>query len=230
MQGGSGEKALRRWLFPALVLGSLWGLSEVVLNDAAVAWGLPIRAGLLAGVGMLLMGGAVGFTGAVLSPLLMAGTAVVMKQMAVPILHVSILCKANSCIAVALQASFVGLLLRSVGLGRVGRLRASAIGASAGLGSALVFWNVGLRVAPCTYLLSFQRPGGLAAFLGTEGLVWAVGGALLLPAGLALGRRLRLPLGGLELERPALYRRAGAGVLLASWAAAALAIAASGMS
>jgi len=230
MQGNCGETTLRRWFFPALVLGSLWGLSEVVLNDAVVAWGLPMRAGLLAGVGMLLMGGAAGLTGAALSPLLMAGTALLMKQMAVPILHVSVLCKMNSCIAVVLQASFVGLLLRSIGLRRVGRLRAGAVGASAGLGSALVFWHIGLRVEPCTYLLSFQRPGGLVAFLGTEGVVWAVAGALLLPAGLALGRRLRVPLGELELERPALWRRAGAGVILASWVATAIAIAFSGAS
>lgn len=224
---GRGAKA--DILITILVLGSLWGFLEVVLNDAIRSAGLPYRAGILTGVGMLIMGIAVGF---VRRPSVLLGipvVAILLKQLVVPILGVSVLCKANSCLAVALHALVLGGVVRFAwrsvadsGLARVGT------GAASALGSAVPFYFIGLRLAPCSYLLSFNRPGGLASFMGTEGLVWAVFSGILFPAGYLLGATARDPLSSLEAERPRTYYALASGLAAFCWIAAALAIAATG--
>ncbi|MCK4548468.1 MAG: hypothetical protein KAW17_13620 [Candidatus Eisenbacteria sp.] len=211
------------------VLGSLWGLSEVVLNDAVRATGLPFRAGILAGVGMLLMGMAVGF---LRRPWVLLGipvVAVVLKQLVVPVLGVSVLCKANSCLGVGLQAV---VLAGVVGLaGR--RLRKTGVRVASGAGAALIsavpFYFIGLRVAPCPYLLSFDRPGGFAAFMAVEGISWAVFSALLFPLGYRLGAGARDPLSALGTARPGLYYAASVAAAAVCWIVAGFFIAGVGL-
>ena len=210
-------------LVAVLVLGSLWGLSEVLLNDVIRSAGLPWRAGILFGVGMLLMGIALGF---LRKPIALPGIALVailMKQMVVPILGVSILCKANSCIAVMLQATVLGGLAGLAGrrLSASRRIHAGA-GGITGLLSAVPFYFIGLRAAPCPYLLSFGRPGGFAAFLVSEGLVWAAFGAILFPLGHGLGERLGSPRGAKWTRRPLLYYGTSAVLALFCWILAGL--------
>jgi hypothetical protein len=206
-----------------LVLGSLWGVAEVVLNDAIRAADLPFRAGALTGVGMLAMGLLIGYARRPLAVLGVPAVAVLVKQMVVPILGASVLCKANSCIAVLFEAAVLagaaGLAMR--GLGRSPILRAGT-GAGAGLLSAVPFYFVGLAVAPCAYLMSFDRAGGFAAFMVQEGLVWAAFSAVLFPVGFALGARVRDPLGAFAARRPIAYCGAALGVAAVCWIAAAL--------
>lgn len=208
-----------------LVLGSLWGFSEVVLGGAIVAAGVPYRAGILTGIGMGLMGIAIS---ALRKPLMLAGIAllaILSKQLVVPILHVSVMCKANSCLAVMLQTlaliGVVSLAGRKLDRGYVARI---ASGASAALLAASAFYFLGMRVAPCQYLLSFTRPAGFLAFLADEALMWAVLSAILFPVGYWVGGRLRGTVPALRTRNPLFYYSISAVLVVCCWAASALAI------
>ncbi|MDD5309885.1 MAG: hypothetical protein PHU25_21420 [Deltaproteobacteria bacterium] len=216
---------LRNIVILIFVLGSLWGAAEVLLNDAIKAADLPLRAGILTGFGMLVMGM---FLGHARKPFALLGiplVAVLIKQMVVPIMGASVLCKANSCIAVLFEASLLAgvAMVAARGMERSGPTRA-ATGAGAGLLSAVPFYFVGLAVAPCSYLMSFDRAGGFAAFMIQEGLVWAAFSAVLFPLGYALGTRGRETVLSLEARRPAFYYGAALGVVTACWISAAVAI------
>ena len=223
----NGDRALtvRNIAVAVLVLGSLWGVAEVVLNDAIKAADLPFRAGALTGVGMLAMGLLLGYARKPIAILGVPTVAVLVKQMVVPILGASVLCKANSCIAVLFEATVLagvaGLALRGSGRSTIARAGA---GAGAGLLAAVPFYFVGLAVAPCAYLMSFDRAGGFAAFMVQEGLVWAAFSAVLFPVGYALGTRVREPLNAIETRNPVAYTGAALGVALSCWVTAAIAI------
>lgn len=212
-------------LIAIVVLGSLWGLSEVVLGGAIRAAGLPYWAGILTGVGIGIMGIAVGV---LRKPSMLAGIALVAilcKQLVVPILHVSVMCKANSCLAVMLEglalAGVVSLAGRKLDRGYLAQI---ASGASAPLLAAAAFYFVGMRVAPCRYLLSFNRPGGFVAFLAVEGLVWAVFSAILFPVGYWVGARLRETILALRMRKPLFYYTTFAALAVSCWVASAFAI------
>lgn len=214
-------------LMAIAVLGSLWGLSEVVLGGAIRAAGLPYRAGILTGVGIGIMGIAVGI---LRKPSMLAGVALVTilcRQLVVPILHVSVMCKANSCLAVMLEgltlAGVISLAGRKLDRGYLAQI---ASGASAALLAAAAFYFIGMRVAPCRYLLSFNRPGGFAAFLAVEGLVWAVFSAILFPAGYWMGSRLRGTVLALRAREPLFYYTTFAALVVCCWVVNAFAIAA----
>jgi hypothetical protein len=209
-----------------LALGSLWGLSEVVLGGAIGAAGLPYRAGILTGIGMGIMGIAIS---AFRKPLMLAGIALVAilcKQLVVPILHVSVMCEANSCLAVMLEglalAGVVSLAGRKLDRGHLVPI---ASGASAALLAAAAFYFIGMQVAPCRYLLSFNRPGGFMAFLAVEGLVWAAFSAMLFPVGYWMGARLRDALLASRMRKPLFYTTFAA-IVVCCWVASAFAIAA----
>lgn len=214
-------------LIAIVVLGSLWGLSEVVLGGAIRAAGLPYRAGILTGVGIGIMGIAVGV---LRKPSMLAGIALVAilcKQLVVPILNVSVMCKANSCLAVMLEglalAGVISLAGRKLDRGHLAQI---ASGASAALLAAAAFYFIGMRVAPCRYLLSFNRPGGFVAFLAVEGLVWAVFSAILFPAGYWVGSRLRETVLALRTREPLFYYTTFAALVVSCWVVNAFAIAA----
>ncbi|HLE50500.1 MAG TPA: hypothetical protein VI755_00455 [Anaerolineales bacterium] len=212
-------------LIAILVFGSLWGLSEVVLGSAIRAAGLPYRAGILTGVGMGIMGMAIGIFR---KPVMLAGIALVAilcKQLAVPILHASVMCEANSCLAVMLEglalAGVVSLAGRKLDRGYLIKI---VSGALAALLVAAAFFFIGMQVAPCRYLLSFNRPGGFMAFLAVEGLVWAAFSATLFPLGYWAGARLRDVVPVFGTRKPWLYITSAA-LVVCSWVASALAIA-----
>jgi len=209
-----------------LVLGSLWGFSEVVLGGAMGAARFPYRAAVLTGIAMGLMAVAIAMFR---KPLLLVGIpaiAILCKQLVVPILHVSVMCKANSCLAVLVEGlalagtvTLAGSALHRNGLARI------ASGASAALFAAAAFHFLGLRLAPCQYLLSFNRPGGLLAFLAAEGVPWAVFSAMLFPVGYRLGEWLKDTVLTLRTRRPFLYYATNAALVAGCWLASAVAIA-----
>jgi hypothetical protein len=214
-------------LIITLVLGSLWGFSEVVLGGGLAASGLPYQVGILIGVGMLIMGIAIS---AFRKPLMLAGiafVAVLCKQLVVPILHVSIMCKANSCLAVMLQGgALVGVVSLAGHKLDKGYPAKIASGASAALVAAAAFYVLGMRVAPCQYLLSFSRAGGFTAFLTAEALMWAVFSGLLFPVGYSMGTRLGDTVPALRTRKPLFYYTISAALVVCFWATSAIAIAA----
>jgi len=171
-----------------LLFGSIWGFFEVVLGSGLRAIDFPYRAGLLLGMGMLSMG----ITLAVYKkPTMLLGiglTAGLFKLLSVPILHISIVCKANSFIAIVLESFALGLVAFGLmkGMDKDVYMR-MGVGALAALIGAASFYFIGIRVAPCTYLLSFSPLG----FMMREGLVWMAFSAIFLPVGYLVGMKLR---------------------------------------
>jgi hypothetical protein len=216
------RRGLVHLLIGILVLGTLWGMSEVALGGGLRAANFPYRSGLLTGIGL----GILGIAFAVWrQPLMLAGIGIVAAMtnfLVVPILHVSIMCKANSCLAVGIEAASLGLmaamLLRKSGGNTYTRM-ASAGGAA--LLASVVFYFVGLHVAPCNYLLSFTSPG---AFVVKEGLVWTAFSAVLMPLGYLVGEKVSTKALPSLAERAVAYYGMASAVVVSSLGVSALAI------
>jgi len=209
-------------LIGILVFGSIWGLSEVALGGGLRAANFPYRAGLLTGIGIALMGIALVIHK---KPAMLIGiglVAVLVKLLAVPILHVSVMCKANSCIAVFTQAvalSLVAFLLMSE-MGKSIHARMGS-GALAAIIASVGFYFIGIQVAPCEYLLSFSPMG----FIVTEGLIWAAFSAILLPLGYLAGTKLEAKTFPLLTKKMTLYYASTVATILICWGVSAIAIA-----
>ncbi len=212
-------------LLGVLILGSIWGFVEVVLGGGMKAAAIPYKGDLMTGLGIGTMAVAFAVYRKALPLIAIALIAVVVRQLAVPILQVPFVCKANSCLAMTLGG---GALAGSVAI--VGRrlkrgvLPRAATGFSAGLVAATSFYFIGMHVAPCRYLLSFNRPGGFAAFMLDEALIWAVLGAVFFPVGYRVGEKLESRLVALRLERPVAYYLASAALIACCWIASGIAI------
>ena len=208
-------------LIGILVFGSMWGLSEVALGGGLHAAHFPYRAGLLIGIGMTLMGMALVIHK---KPAMLIGiglVAVLVKLLAVPILHISVMCKANSCIAVFTEAvalSLVAFLLMSE-MGKSVHARIGT-GAMAAIIASVGFYFIGMQVAPCNYLLSFSPVG----FIVTEGLIWAAFSASLLPLGYLAGMKLELKTFPLLTRKKSLYYATTVATILICWGVSAIAI------
>jgi hypothetical protein len=224
--GGSARRGSRDVLIGLLVIGSVWGFLEVVLGGAMKAGGIPYKGDLLTGLGMMLMGVAVAMYRRPLMLLAIAAMAVGVRQLSVPILHLSTFCKANSCLAVLLGGGALAGAAALAGrrLERGVRPRVLA-GFSAGLAAATSFYFIGMRVAPCRYLLSFNRPGGFVAFMQAEGLIWAALCAVLFPVGYRAGESIRDKVFDIRAAQPALYYVASVTLIVCCWGISAIAIA-----
>ncbi|UCF79113.1 MAG: hypothetical protein JSW03_02335 [Candidatus Eiseniibacteriota bacterium] len=224
-----GKPPVGHVLMTIIVLGSLWGVAEVVLGGALKAWGVSHRAGILTGVGMGIMGvGLAIFVGVLRKPLMLLGialVAVLCKQLVVPVLHVSVMCKANSCLAVLLQGSALAGVVAVAGRRLHGSyLIQTVVAASAALVARGAFHLAGTKLAPCAYLLSFSRAGGFVDYMAANGLAWAGFSALLFPLGCRLGARLREPVLAVGAARPALYYSSSVAVTALCWVASGVAI------
>jgi len=162
-------------------------------------------------------------------PLMLIGIAfmaVAVRQLAVPIFHLPFMCKANSCLAVVLAGSALmgtaAVAGRRLSRGNVPR---AAVGFSAGLLAGVGFYFIGMRVAPCPYLLSFNHAGGLIAFTKAEGMIWAALGALFCPLGYRVGERLEGKVFDLRMKSPAAYYVASGVGVAACWVLSGFAIA-----
>ena len=211
-------------LIAVAVLGSLWGFSEVVLSGALAAAGFPYRAALLTGIGLGLTSIAVAAHHRMWMPAAGGIVAVMVKLLVVPLLQVPASCKANSCLAVVVEglalSIAVALLDRRMRESVVARMSG---GAGAALLASAMFFPAGMRLAPCPYLLSFSRAGGLLPFVLREGVPWAIASMLLVPVGYWLGERLREGVLAWE-KKPLTYYASAAGTVVCCWAASAVAI------
>jgi len=218
--------AARDIVIALIVIGSIWGFFEVGLGGAMKAGNIPYKGDILTGLGIGLM--ALGFA-LFRKPVMLIGiaaVAVLVRQTAIPILHLSTFCKANSCLAVMLGggalAGSVAFAGRRIGTSKVSRV---AAGLSAGLMAGIGFYFIGMRVAPCRYLMSFSRPGGFVAWMAHEGLIWAGLGAVFFPLGYLAGERVRDRVLDLRLASPNIYYAASGAVIAFCWMASAWAIA-----
>ena len=209
-------------LLGILVFGSIWGLFEVVLGGGLRDANFPYRSGLLTGIGMGLMGMALVIYK---KPAMLIGiglVAVLVKLLAAPILHISVMCKANSCIAVFTEAvalTLVAFLLMSE-MGKSVHARIGG-GAVAAIIASVGFYFIGMQVAPCNYLLGFTAGG----FIVTEGLIWAAFSAILLPLGYLAGMKLEAKAFPLLRRRLPLYYASTVATVVICWGVSAIAIA-----
>jgi len=204
-----------------LVFGSMWGLSEVVLGGWLTAARFTYKAGLLTGIGMGLMGMALVICKKPPALIGMGLVTALVKLLAVPILHISVTCMANSCLAVFIEALAISLVtfLLMGGVHRSVHIRMAA-GAAAGITAAVGFYFIGMRVAPCTYLLSFTPAG----FLITEGLIWSAFSAVLFPLGYLAGIGLEEKVIPLLTRKIPLYYATASAVVVICWGVSAIAI------
>lgn len=209
-------------LLIVLMLGSLWGLSEVFLSEIIKKSGLPLRAAILTGVGFMLLGiSLVFFKKPKLFPVL-AVIAIMIKQLAAPLTCVSFMCKANTCIAVFLQAAALTGAVSLIGSKNMKQKFSS--GFSAGIASGVAFYFIGLCVAPCAYLTSFASFTGFFSFLGKEAFFWALFGGVLFPAGCLLGEKMKsAQLFNSGIKKPAFYFST-LSVIIISWVVSGIVI------
>ena len=172
--------------------GVLLGLAEIVVSAIMRYAGLPYRSALLAGVGAGAMGLALAMEGRAVAALAVAAVAVLCKALAIPVFQMPFFCNANAYLAVMLNgaaltgvAALAGRRLEGSRIARVGA------GAVAALGGVTAFYLLGVFVQPCRPLLHYDTAGGLLTYLAAKGLPAAAAAAVLMPAGWALGRRLR---------------------------------------
>jgi len=181
----------------------LWGLSETVLGNLMRMTEAPLRATVATGVGMGIMGC---FLGILKKPLMLpfiALLAAASVQLSAPILHCSLMCKANANLAVILHGMMLfAMSVASVRAKGKGVFSFAAAGFAAALLSSAAFYHMGLRLAPCPYLLSFSGHGGFVHFLTREGIPWAGFSAILFPAGVLAGNRLQRLLSKMRFSYP----------------------------
>ena len=195
-------------LIGILVLGSIWGLSEVAVGGGLRAVGFPYRAGLLTGIGIGIMAVALAIYK---KPAMLIGiglTAVLFKLLAVPVVHLPVQKCANALVAVGLEVLAIslvaGLLMKRMDKSALTRMGAGALVA---LLAAISFFFIGMRVAPCSYLLSFS--GNPVGFMAEEGLIWALFSAFLLPVGYLVGMKLQPKVAYMLTAKPRFSYAAG---------------------
>lgn len=212
-------------LFAVLALGSICGLLEVVFGGFLHQIKFPYRVGLLTGLGF----GVIGFGLAIFKKPFMAIwiglVAVLCKQMVVVILYISVMCKINSCLAVLFEygalAGIAAITINGIKENTSIRMLTSS---SAALVGSVAFYFVGMQVAPCQYLLSFNHPGGFGAFLINEGLIWAAFSAILFPLGWLAGEKFTEKTFVLLARKPRLFYIGTTLTTIFCWVICAIAI------
>jgi len=190
LNGKTGPLSRLDIILLAALSGVLWGLCETALEGATPLAASPLRAGLLTGTGVAILGLFGGITRRHILYPAIALVAAASTQMSAPILHCSLLCKANSSLAMVLQGGAV--CATALVFNRSGRKSAPfnlLVGfLSAGL-SAVLFYHAGMRFAPCNYLASFGAQGGFIGFMIKEGMLWAAFSGVAYPLGMIAGRK-----------------------------------------
>jgi hypothetical protein len=205
MKVSNGTVNKKEFILSMLVLGSVCGLVEVFIGGILHQLGLHLS-GLLIGLDCILLG-----IGLALyrKPWMIIGMGLIActyKQLVVPIRGISFMCEANSCLAVLLEygslAGISAFTLDSMGKNTTSRILTGGTGVFLG---AIIYYFAGMRVNPCPYMLSFNVPGGFAAFVTKEGLMWASFAALLFPLGWSVGEKFSDKLSTLIKENVHLY-------------------------
>ncbi len=174
-----------------LALGALAGFVEVAGSHFIRMTDFPFRAGLLTGIGFLFVAIGIVLTKRPVAGLGIGLFTVLAKQLVVPVLGMSVMCKMNSSIAVMLEFGALSAVAAMAMPGMKKSLSKRAlVGGGAAIVAAVAFFGIGMRVAPCAYLLSFNSAVGFLRFMGIEGGTWAAFSALLFPVGWSIGLAL----------------------------------------
>jgi hypothetical protein len=224
-------------LIAIALLGSIWGFVEVVVGGAIKAGGLPHRTAVVTALGFATMGIALGVFRRPLMLPLMAVVAVCVKQLVVPILHLPFFCDANSLLAVGIDGVAVAGIFTLArgsadkkvgppGTGITGWLLLGAVGASSALLASGAFHTLGMKVAPCQHLLSYNRSLGLLEYMAFRGSIWAAFSAVLFPVGYLSGLRIKDSVLDLGVRRPGVYYATSIASVVACWIVSAIAISA----
>lgn len=222
----SGLHSRKGQIILLLALGSLCGLIEVVLNGALRAGNFPWRAAALTGLGM----GILAFIFAIYrKPVMALGVALVavlVKQLAIPVLNQTFVCDANSCLAIGLEYSALAAvsIFTMKKMQTQTSLRFLTGGTGAFIGS-IAFYLIGMHVAPCNYLLSFNSATGFVSYLYRESLSWTLFSAVLFPIGWFIGVKSETALTGLFESKPQFIYVGASALTITCWAISAFAIA-----
>ncbi|MEA2103508.1 MAG: hypothetical protein U9P79_02540 [Candidatus Cloacimonadota bacterium] len=200
------------------ILGSIWGLSEVVFSHLLRIAGIPYRSGILIGIGAGILGVAYAY---LKKPLLFIGivfVTILSKQLVVPLLQISVMCKANSCLAVLLIGASLAIITLLVKpehnkrpLGRI------FTGATAGATTAISFYFLGKILAPCQNLLAYTHLSGFISYLIDKGISWILFPGFLFPLGYLVGSRLKNRDISFLTEKPLLYYASTCSFVVFCW-------------
>lgn len=208
-----------------LLLGSLWGLSEILLNEAVRSLNLPMRAAILTGVGMFLLGAGYFLLNKPSLLFWIPVVAVALKQVGVPLTGMSVMCKANSCIAVLLEGfALAGAAMLLTSKNKKGSFAYMTAGLSAGVISGVAFYFIGLKVAPCNYLRSFAGTTGFISYFIREAMAWGVFSAALFPLGVLTAKKFEAHISDFVNSKPFAYNVSVCTLIALSWLISAIAI------
>ncbi|MDA3792816.1 MAG: hypothetical protein PF545_04065 [Elusimicrobia bacterium] len=209
-----------------IALGALCGLAEVVVGNWLRNAGFPYRSGLLTGIGLAVLGFGIAIFKKPLMAIGIAFVAILVKQMTVPILGVSVMCKMNASIAVMLEYAALG------GLGALffnkikgkGIKNKALVGGGAAFTGAVSFYFIGMQVAPCKYLLSFAGLTGFGSYLSIEALSWTLFSAVLFPVGWKMGEKASSSVIEIMESKPAVFYAVSAVTVIFSVAVSGMVI------
>lgn len=187
----TGSSTIKRIAMLILVSGSIWGFTEVAVNDAIKSFNLPLRAATLTGIAFILMGFMGGYLKKARYIMLMVIPAMIIVQMGVVLCGNSVACKTNTCVALALHTGMLSTVFYITGMGKkkVSSGKTFLFGSTAAFSSAIAFYIIGMRCAPCPYLLSFNSAAGFVSYLYAEALPWMFFSGAGLSAGYYLGTK-----------------------------------------
>jgi hypothetical protein len=215
IDGKAGRSSI--WL-SILALGSICGLVEVFVGGILRKAGFGYTSGLLTGLGFAVIGFSLAVFKKPFMGIFIGIVAVLCKQLAAPILQVSVMCAMNSCVAVLLEYGAItgisAIAIRKMRNSASARIFAGGAGALVG---ATAFYFVGMRVAPCNYLLSFNIPGGFISFLFKEGSSWMIFSAALFPIGWLVGEKFASRVIYIFEQKPRMSYRAAALTTILCW-------------
>jgi len=171
-----GSSTIKNAAMLILLCGSIWGLTEVAGNDTIKLFNLPLRAAILTGIAFILLGFIGGYLKKARYMMLMVIPAMMIVQMGVLLCGNSITCKTNTCVALTLHAGMLSSLFYLSGMGKMKTSSGKTFlfGSAAAFSSAIAFYFIGMRCAPCPYLLSFNSVAGFFSYLFAEALPWTI--------------------------------------------------------
>lgn len=211
------------WLV-VLALGSVAGLIEVVAGGLLRDLKFPFTSGLLTGLGFAIIGIGFAIFKKPFIGIIIGLVAILCKLLIVPIMHVSLMCNANSCLAVLLEYGALSGIAATMGNKIHGKTSSRILaGGLAALVSAIAFYFIGMRVAPCNYLLTF-REAGVFSFILKEGSSWIISSAILFPLGWFVGQRLKDKIVLHLIHRPRLIQGGAVLTFVLCWLISAIGI------
>ncbi len=163
--------------FLLFLLGSLWGGSEIVLSQIFVHNILQFKGALLTGISIGIIGYALFILKNRIYAFIVLLIVLIMKLLIIPIQHVHVSCIANSLLAVIIDFSTIYILWNFI---KSKRTYIFGTGFLAGFSSNIIFYNLGIHLRPCNYLLSFSGLQGFIRFTIFEGLLWGLFSGIML--------------------------------------------------